>query len=61
MLVIRLMTDDSFHLAKEALAVLAVEVNYSWKVPCAYFLIEGLNGAEHANLIKLFIQQLPFV
>ncbi|KAJ8047187.1 DNA transposase THAP9 [Holothuria leucospilota] len=46
--------DDSSPVAK-------VNVNGSWKVPCAYFLIDGLNGSERANLVKLCIQRLSDV
>ena len=50
--------DDSSPHAKEALVFMAVCVNNSWKIPCAYFLIDGLNGAERANLINICIQRL---
>ena len=53
--------DDSSPVAKDALVFLAVNVNGSWKVPCAYFFIEGLSGAERANLIKLCIWRLSDV
>ena len=48
--------DDS--VAKDALVFMVVCVNSSWKVPCAYFFIDGLGGTERANLIKLCIQRL---
>ena len=50
--------DDSTPQAKEALVFMVVCVNSSWKIPCAYFLIEGLSGTERANLIKICIQRL---
>ena len=50
--------DDSLPYAKEALVFMVVCVNSSWKVPCAYFFIDGLGGTERANLIKLCIQRL---
>ena len=50
--------DDSAPVAKDALVFMVVNVNGSWKVPCGYFLIDGLQGKEHANLVKLCIQRL---
>ena len=50
--------DDSLPCAKEALVFMVVCVNSSWKVPCAYFFIDGLSGADRANLIKICIQRL---
>jgi hypothetical protein len=37
---------------------MAVCVNGSWKVPCGYFLIDGLSGSERANLVKTCIKKL---
>ena len=53
--------DDSAPLAKDALVFMVVHVNGSWKVPCAYFLIDGLNGQERANLVQICIQRLADV
>ena len=36
-------------------------MNGSWKVPCGYFFIDGLSGAERANLVKLCIERLSDV
>ena len=44
--------DDELPYAKEALVMMVVSMNGSWKVPVGYFLIEGLNGEERANLVK---------
>ena len=44
--------DDSLPEATDALVFMAVAVNASWKVPCGYFLVNGLTGAEKANLTK---------
>ena len=49
---------DTTPVAKVALVFMVVCINGSWKVPCAYFLIEGLINAERANLVKLCIQRL---
>ena len=54
-------TDDSLPVAKEALVLMAVAVNGSWKVPCGYFFIDGLNGKERANLVKVCIKKLSDV
>ena len=37
-------------LAKDVLVFMVVSLNCSWKIPVAYFLINGLNGAERVNL-----------
>ena len=37
---------------------MAVCVNGSWKVPLAYFLVNGLDGKEHANIARLRIEKL---
>ena len=37
---------------------MVVAVNSTWKVPCAYFLVNGLSGTEHANLIKKCLRKL---
>ena len=44
--------DDSLPEATEALVFMAVSVNSNWKVPCGYFLVNGLTGEEKANLAK---------
>ena len=45
--------NDSLPLAKDALAFMLVAVNSTWKGPGAYFLVNGLSGIAHANLIKI--------
>ncbi len=52
---------DSSAVAKDALVLMAVAVNASWKVPCGYFLVDGLTGKERANLVKVFIKKLSDV
>ena len=44
--------DDSLPEATDALVFVAVSVNSNWKVPCGYFLVNGLTGEEKANLTK---------
>eukprot|EP00794_Sanderia_malayensis_P021103 gene21103-23164_t len=53
--------DDSSPVAKDALVFMAVHVNGSWKVPLAYFFIDGLSGSERANLVKICIERLSDV
>eukprot|EP00794_Sanderia_malayensis_P003866 gene3866-4408_t len=50
--------DDSSSLAKDALFFVAVAVNSTWKIPVAYFFVDGLTGVERANLIKICLQRL---
>eukprot|EP00794_Sanderia_malayensis_P002761 gene2761-3192_t len=50
--------DDSLPVAKDVLVFMVVAVNNSWKVPCAYLLIDGLSGSERANLVMLCIKKL---
>ena len=38
--------NDDIPLAKNALVFLVVEINGYWKMPIAYFLIDGLNGLK---------------
>ena len=42
----------------DTLVFMAVSVNSSWKVPCGYFLVNGLTGEEKANLTKECITKL---
>ncbi|KAG8175617.1 hypothetical protein JTE90_019429 [Oedothorax gibbosus] len=44
--------DDELPVAKDALVFLVNSLNGNWKVPVAYFLINGLNAIERANLIS---------
>ena len=50
--------DDEGPLAKEALVFMVVSQNSNWKVPCGYVFINGLNGCELANLVKVCIEKL---
>ena len=38
--------------ATQALVLMVVAINESWKIPVAYFLINSMTGAERANLIR---------
>ena len=50
--------DDSLPEAKDALVFMVVCVKGSWKVPCGYFLIDGLSSAEKANLVTGCLEKL---
>ena len=53
--------NDSSPVAKDALVLMTVSVNGSWKVPCGYFLVDGLSGKERANLVQVCIKKLSDV
>ncbi|KAJ3591522.1 hypothetical protein NHX12_016280 [Muraenolepis orangiensis] len=44
--------DDSLPPAEDALVLMVVAIDDSWKIPVAYFLIDGLTGEERSNIIK---------
>lgn len=46
------LNDDQLPYAKDALVFMLNALNGNWKIPVAYFLINGLSGVERANLIK---------
>ncbi|GFN80520.1 THAP domain containing 9 [Plakobranchus ocellatus] len=50
--------DDSTPMAKDALVLIAVAVNGSWKIPLGYFVIDGMSGRERANLVKECLHRL---
>ena len=50
--------DDSNPLAKDVLVFMVVSVNSSWKIPIAYFFIDGLSGAERANIVMVAVRKL---
>ena len=43
--------NDSLLPAKDALVLMVVAIDDSWKIPVAYFLIDGLTGEECANIV----------
>ena len=49
---------DDGVLAKDALVLMAVSVNETFKVPLGYFLIKSLTGEERANLIQECLTRL---
>lgn len=49
---------DNPVLARYALVFMAVALNSYWKIPLGYFLIDGLNGAERANLLRTCLELL---
>lgn len=50
--------DDSLPVAKDALVLMVVSINSSWKIPVGYFLVDGLNGEERANLVTQCLHKL---
>lgn len=50
--------DDSTPVAKDVLVLMAVSVNEAWKIPLGYFLLDGMNGQERANLIEQCLHKL---
>ena len=44
--------------ATEALVYMAVSVNSNWKIPCGYFLVDGLTGEQKAHLTKDCLRNL---
>ena len=52
-------TDNSLPVATKALDVyMAVSVNSNWKIPCSYFLVDGLTGEQKAHLTKDCLRNL---
>lgn len=47
---------DDLPLARNALVFLVVGLNDYWKLPIAYFLIDGMTGAERGNLLSKAIE-----
>ena len=50
--------DETASLAKNALVFMAVSLNSNWKVPIAYYFVDGLSGAERANLLTECLRAL---
>jgi len=50
--------DDSNPVASEVLVFMVVSLKENWKIPCGYFLINGLSGVERANLVQQCISKL---
>jgi len=46
---------DDIPLVKNSLVFLIVGMNGYWKLSIGYFLIDGLNGQERGNLLKIAI------
>jgi hypothetical protein len=43
---------------KKALLMMIASMTEHWKVPVAYFLIEGLQGKDIANLVKILFANI---
>ena len=52
---------DNLPVAKEALCFMIVPLKGHWKLPVAYYLIDGLAAAERKNLINDLIEKLHTV
>ncbi|KAL2096821.1 hypothetical protein ACEWY4_006028 [Coilia grayii] len=46
------------NMAKEALVVMVVAINESWKVPIAYFLINSMDATDKANVVRESLSRL---
>lgn len=51
-------SEDDRAMAVEALVVMAVAVNGSWKIPIAYFFINGITSDEKKNMVEQAISKL---
>ncbi|KAL4127097.1 hypothetical protein QTP88_011295 [Uroleucon formosanum] len=49
---------DNLPYAKDAFVIMVVGMNTSWKVPIAYYLINGISAEEKANIILNCLQVL---
>jgi len=54
----QVMADKSTTPAKEVLVVMAVGINCHFKLPIGYFYINGLNGQDRANLVRIALQKI---
>lgn len=49
---------DGLPMAKEALVFMIVALNSRWKVPIAYFLINGISAQERGNLVNMCLTKI---
>ncbi|KAL4136335.1 hypothetical protein QTP88_007883 [Uroleucon formosanum] len=49
---------DNLPYAKDAFVIMVVDINTSWRVPIAYYLINGISAEEKANIILNCLQEL---
>lgn len=49
---------DAMPKAKEALTFMLVALNSNWKVPIAYFLINGITSEDKANLVNICLTKV---
>ena len=52
------LADDDAEVATEALVVMVVSLDGSFKIPIAYFFIKSMSGKEKANIVMLSIEKL---
>lgn len=49
---------DNLPYAKDAFVIMVVGLNTHWKVPIAYYLVNGISAEEKSNIIKSCLHQL---
>ena len=52
---------DDLPVAKEALCYMIVPLKGNWKLPVAYYIIDGLGAEERKNLVNKIIEELHAV
>ena len=52
---------DDLPVAKEALCYIIVPLKGNWKLPVAYYIIDGLGAEERKNLVNKIIEELHAV
>ncbi|XP_034037223.1 calcium binding protein 39, like 1 isoform X1 [Thalassophryne amazonica] len=52
------LVDESRPVATDVLVFMIVSLKCNWKIPVGYFLVSGLLGEYHANLVKICIGKL---
>ncbi len=50
-------TRDTEVLATQVLVMMIVAVNQGWKIPLAYFFVNGLDGPERASIVNLALSR----
>jgi len=50
--------NDSLPRATQALVFMLVAINFCWKVPIAYFLINDISSQEKLNLVNICLSNI---
>lgn len=53
--------DDTTSVARDALVFMVMTLNINWKLPIAYFLIDGMSSRERASLVEQCLVHLKDV